>query len=369
MMKSKPGNPVFLSAFILVSSLMVWARPSVMAAPAKQFQRSFDEKAVADFYRGKTVSIVVGFAPGGGYDIVSRLIAKHLGKYIPGRPNVIVDNRPGGGSVVAANLVYNVLRKDGTFIANFHSQMLLQQAEGREGIEFDGRRFDWLGSVSSSVGACALHRDTGITHVKQMIGPSGRVVNMGAEAPGSGITDTTAIMRAALGIKFRIIYGYDGQRPIANGVLNRELNGFCTSWESFVSTLKSFFEPVQLLNMVAVLGSSVPDHPWLKNAVAAEAMAPNEDARSLLKIVNAPRRLSYPYVVAPGVPNDRVASLRDAFDKTLADPAFSVDLTKLGIPLQPRTGEEAAQIVNEILSLKPEAVAALKEALKRKEGP
>src|SRR3990172_12530347 len=167
MMKSKPGNPVFLRAFILVSLLMVWDRTRVMEAPAEQFQRSFDEKAVADFYRGKTVTIVVGFAPGGGYDIVSRLIAKHLGKYIPGRPNVIVDNRPGGGSVVAANLVYNVLRKDGTFIANFHSQMLLQQAEGREGIEFDGRRFDCLGSVFLSGGAFFLRRGTGMTHVKE----------------------------------------------------------------------------------------------------------------------------------------------------------------------------------------------------------
>jgi tripartite-type tricarboxylate transporter receptor subunit TctC len=355
--------------FVVACFIEAMAPWNLNAASAQQTSRPFDEKAVADFYRGRTASIVVGFAPGGGYDIVSRLIAKHLGKYVPGHPNIIVENRPGAGSLVAANLVYKTLPKDGTVIANFHSQMLLQQAQGQEGIEFDGRRYNWLGSVSRSYGACAVHKDTGVSHLRQIMGPSGRTVTVGGEAPGSGITDTAAVIRAALGAKLRIIYGYAGQRPIANAVLSRELEGFCTSWESFVSSLRSFFEPTKLLNMLVILGSTVPDHPWLENAVAAEAAAPNEKARMLLKIVDSPRRITYPYAVAPGVPTDRAAALRDAFDRTLADAEFISAFKKTGTPLEPANGEEVTRIVNELLSTDRDTVAAVKEALKRKEGP
>jgi tripartite-type tricarboxylate transporter receptor subunit TctC len=337
---------------------------SVQAAQS----RSFDEKALADFYRGKTVTIVVGFAPGGGYDITARMIAKHMGKHIPGNPNVIVENRPGAGSLVAANLVYKGLRKDGAYITTFNSQMILQQLLGREGIEFDGRAFNWLGSVSSSQFACGVHVATGITHVKQIMGPSGKVVNMGGESPGSAITDTAAVMRAALGVKFKIIYGYAGSRPVANAVLSRELDGMCISWESFTSDLKMFFEPKKIMNMVAIFGTQVPKHPWLENAEAVEAIAPNEEARTLLKLVNAPGKISFPYAVAPGVPADRLAALRTAFDKTLADPVFVSEYEKFR-ELASRNGEEVGEIVNDLLATKPNLVSDLKEALKQRVGP
>jgi tripartite-type tricarboxylate transporter receptor subunit TctC len=329
---------------------------------------AFDEKAAAEFYRGKTVTIVVGFAPGGGYDISARLVAKHMGKHIPGNPTVIVDNRPGAGSLVAANLVYKGLRADGTYIATFNSQMVLQQLLGQQGIEFDGRLFNWLGSVASSQSACGVHGETGVTHIKQLMGPGGRVVNMGGESPGSGITDTAAVIRAALGAKFKIIYGYAGSRPVANAVLNRELDGMCISWESFTSDLKMFFEPKKILNVLVIFGADVPKHPWLENAEAAEAIAPNNDARTLLKLVYAPGKISFPYAVAPGVPADRLAALRTAFVKTLADPAFVSEYEKYR-PLTPRNGEEVAEVVRDLLATKPGLVNELKEALKQRTGP
>jgi tripartite-type tricarboxylate transporter receptor subunit TctC len=330
--------------------------------------RTYDEKVMADFYRGKAVTIVVGFAPGGGYDISARLVAKHMGKHIPGNPNVIVENRPGAGSLVAANLVYKGLRPDGTNIVTFNSQMVLQQLLGQQGIEFDGRAFNWLGSVSSSQSACGVHTETGVTHIKQLMGPSGKVVNMGGESPGSGITDTAAVIRAALGAKFRIIYGYAGSRPVANAVLSREIDGMCISWESFTSDLKMFFEPKKILNVVVIFGAEKPKHSWLENAEAAEAIAPNDDARTLLKLVYAPGKISFPYAVAPGVPSERVAALRSAFEKTLADPAFVNEYEKYR-QLVPRNGEEVAEIVRDLLATKPNLVSDLKEALKQRPGP
>lgn len=348
--------------------ILILAAPHLFAASAGPASPSFDEKAVADFYRGKSVTIMVGFAPGGGYDITARIVAKHLGKHVPGNPNVIVENRPGAGSLVAANLIYKGLRKDGTYITTFNSQMILQQLLGREGVEFDGRAFNWLGSVSSSQFACGVHVATGVTRVKQLMGPSGKVVNMGGESPGSAITDTAAVMRAALGLKFKIIYGYAGSRPVANAVLSRELDGMCISWESFTSDLKMFFEPKKIMNMVAIFGTEVPKHPWLENAETAEAIAPNADARTLLKLVDAPGKISFPYAIAPGVPQDRVAALRMAFDKTLADPAFVSEYEKFR-ELVPRNGQGVGEIVSEILSTKPKLVSELEEALKQKVGP
>jgi tripartite-type tricarboxylate transporter receptor subunit TctC len=356
------GRPVIkaLAASLLFLSLGF----SVEAAQSAQF----DEKAVAEFYRGKTITIVVGFAPGGGYDISARLLAKHMGKHVPGSPNVIVENRPGAGSLVAANLVYKGLRPDGTYIATFNSQMVLQQLLGQPGIEFDGRAFNWLGSVSSSQSACGVHSETGLTHINQLMGPNGKVVNMGGESPGSGITDTAAVIRAALGAKFKIIYGYAGSRPVANAVLSREIDGMCISWESFTSDLKMFFEPKKIVNVLVIFGSEVPKHPWLENTQAAEAIAPNNDARTLLKLVYAPGKISFPYAAAPGVPADRLAALRTAFDKTFADPAFISEYEKYR-QLVPRNGEEVTQIVKDLLATKPNLVSELKEALKQRIGP
>jgi tripartite-type tricarboxylate transporter receptor subunit TctC len=352
------------SATLTVCLLVLGTGFSAQAAQS----RTFDEKAVADFYRGKTVTMVVGFAPGGGYDISARLVTKHIGKHIPGSPSVIVDNRPGAGSLVAANLVYKGLRADGTYIVTFNSQMVLQQLLGQQGIEFDGRTFNWLGSVSSSQSACGVHNETGVTHIKQLMGPSGKAVNMGGESPGSGITDTAAVIRAALGAKFKIIYGYAGSRPVANAVLSREIDGMCISWESFTSDLKMFFEPKKILNTLVIFGTEVPKHPWLENAQAAEAIAPNDNARTLLKLVYAPGKISFPYAVAPGVPADRLAALRTAFDKTFADPAFISDYEKYR-QLVPRNGEEVGEIVRDLLGTKVNLVNDLKEALKQRVGP
>ena len=356
------GRPMIIA--LAACLIFLSAAFSVEAAQS----RAFDEKALADFYRGNTVTIVVGFAPGGGYDISARLVARHMGKHIPGNPNVIVENRPGAGSLVAANLVYKGLRPDGTYIVTFNSQMVLQQLLGQQGIEFDSRAFNWLGSVSSSQSACGVHSETGVTHIKQLMGPSGKVVNMGGESPGSGITDTAAVIRAALGAKFKIIYGYAGSRPVANAVLNREIDGMCISWESFTADLKMFFEPKKILNVLVIFGTEVPKHPWLENAEAAEAIAPNNDARTLLKLVYAPGKISFPYAAAPGVPADRLAALRTAFDKTLTDPAFVSEYEKYR-QLVPRNGEGVAEIVRDLLATKPNVVNVLKEALKQRVGP
>jgi hypothetical protein len=242
------------------------------------------------------------------------LVAKHLGKHIPGSPNVVVENRPGGGSMVAANTVYKTEPKDGTVISHFHEQMVLQQALGQQGVEFDARRFNWVGSMHVTQNLC-------------------------------------------------IIYGYQGGVPIQNAIERREVDGMCFSWESIRATLPRWFEPEPMVTAPIIMGASVPDHPWLKGTVAAEAIAPNAEARQLLQAGQAPGEISKPHAMAPEVPADRVAAMRAAFDKTFADPAFRADVEQAKFELNPKSGEEVARVVNDVLSLPPDIVDKLKKAL------
>lgn len=357
-----------LSVTLLISIFVFGVSPVTVAGEASPAGK-YDTQAVTDFYRGKTITVVVGFAPGGGYDIAARIVAKHLGKYIPGNPTVIVSNRPGGGSVVAANLVYETSRRDGTTIVDFHPQMLLQQALGREGIKFDGLKYNWLGSLNSSSTACAVHKDTGVSDIKQIMGPEGKILTMGAEAPGSGITDGTAVIRAALALKFRMIYGYTGQRPIVNAVLSREVDGMCTSWDAFNTTLKNLFEPKPLVNMLVINAAQLPDDPRLKDVAAAQAVARSDSARKLLRIIDGPRAIAYPYAVAPGVPTERLSALRDAFAKMLKDQAFVADYKKSGSNYDPKSWMQVTEIVKELLTMEEDTRSAIREALKRREGP
>lgn len=367
-MRSRSTKKVDLGWFARsLGVLALLSVPYLFVAEANS--QAYDAKAVAEFYKGKTVTLTVGFAPGGGYDIASRLVAKHLGAHIPGNPNIIVSNRPGGGSLVAANLVYATLPQDGTHIVDFHPQMLIQQAQGREGIKFDGLKYNWLASLNAGSTSCAVHVETGVTHVDQIKGSSGKVVKMGVEAPGSGITDGTAVIRAALALNFRMIYGYTGQRPIVNAVLSREVDGICSSWDSFTSTLKNLFEPKPVVRMLVINDREVPSHPWLKNAVGAQAMAPDDTARRLLRVVDAPRAISYPFAIGPNVPKERVLAIREAFAKMLEDERFVSDYKKTGRTYEPKTWKEVTEVVEEVLTMDEKTKKALEEALKRREGP
>ncbi len=337
------------------------APASTPATPAGS--TAADAGPASDFYRGKTLRLIVGFAPGGGYDIWARLLAKHLGRHIPGNPAVIVENKPGAGSMLAANLVYNSEPKDGTAIVTFNSQMVLQQLLSQPGLEFDARRFQWLGSASSGQNACMVRRELGITDARQLIGPGGREVVMGGEAPGSGITDTPAVMNAALGTRFKIIYGYEGASKVQLAVESGEVDGFCLTWDSVLATLKPWFEPTPLVTVPLIMGDRVPAHPWLKDTAAAEALAPSDQARKLLRAVQGPRAFTFPYAVAPGVPAERVATLRQAVDRAFADPALLAEAERSGLVVEYKSADAVTQIVTELLSLDTDTIEAVKRAL------
>lgn len=340
-------------------------KPAPPAEPAKPVAKApekaaFDAKAVEEFYRGKTVRIIVGFAAGGGFDAYSRILARHLPKYLPGSPTVIVENREGAGSMLAANTVFRTAEKDGTAIGNFNEQLVMQQALGKEGIEYDARRFQWLGSLVNSPVACAVRADVGINSFEEVI--AGKQIILAADAPGSATYDVPRVIQGALGANIKLVPGYPGTAKSRLAVENKEVDGVCYSWDSMQSTGRAWFEASpQTVKVLVSMGSKTPDHPWLKGVPTAESFAKTPEAKQLLAAINAPSEMSKPYAVGPEVPRDRVEALRNAFNKVVADPDFSAEVEKAQFQAIPLTAQEVETRVKQLFDTPPEVLSKLKE--------
>jgi len=349
---------VFFTSFLITLLLAV----NAPAQPASTPRPAFDEKAVADFYRGKIIRIVIGSGPGGTYDIYSRLMAKHMPKYIPGNPTIIVQPRVGAGGLIAANAVYNAEPKDGTVIGSFGETFVLRQALGAPGILFDSAKYQWIGSAINSPLACMARTDSAIASFRDVM--DGKPFTVGTMAPGSAIYDTPAIINAAFGTQMKLVRGYEGVAAIVNATESKELDGYCASWLAILTTGRH----LQLVNggltrFILIMGDNTPDHPLLKGVPAAETLAKTDEAKQLLRAVNASSQITNPYVVHPDVPKDRVEALRKAFSATFADPEFLADAKKTRIEFIPSSGEQATQVVQAILSTPPALLAKMKKIL------
>ena len=321
------------------------------------------EPQVGNFYRGKTIRIVVGFAPGGGFDTYARLIAKYLPKYVPGRPTVIVENVAGAASIVAANQVYKTLPKDGTVIASFNENLVLLYALGKEGIEYDPRRFQWLGSMVNSPTTCATRADAGGNSFEEVM--AGKQWIVAAEGPGTTTYDTPVVLQAALGANIKLVPGYDGTSRMRLAIEGREAEGGCWTWDSMSVTARQWFESTPpFARVLVVMGNRTPDHPWLQGVPAAENLATTAESRQLLATVNGPSQMSKPYAVAPEVPRERVEALRQALAAVAADAEFLAEAEKAKLDVVPLTGAEVDEHVRAILDAPPAVVAKLKEVLK-----
>ena len=350
---------------LLVTACAPAAPAGPGGAPAKPAARpadqtASDERAVADFYRGKTVRVVVGFAPGGGYDAYSRLIARHVGKHIPGNPNVIVENMPGAGSMIAVNQAYNAAPKDGTVIVNFSVGMAARQLLRAPGVEFDAARFHYLGVPTRDTSVCIVTRASGLRSLAETIGPGGKQLVAGGDAPGSPLDDEPAILREALGANIRVISGYAGTSRVRLAMDQGEVEGMC-GW-SLESLRTSSMDRVESGDYVIISQNTEKAHKDLPNVPVAYEMARTEEGRQLFHygltlISNVQRQ----YAVPPGVPAARVQALRDAFAKALADPELLADAEKAQLNIEPVSGEEAQRLVVELLSAPPDVKAKLEK--------
>jgi tripartite-type tricarboxylate transporter receptor subunit TctC len=312
------------------------------------------------FYDGKTVRIIVGLAAGGGFDTYARLVARHLGRYIPGAPTVIVENMVGAGSLIAANHMYRVAKPDGLTIGNFDGALILSQILGQPGIEFDARKFEYLGATAKEEVVCALTKASGITSMDTWFAAK-TPVKLGGILPGATPDKAGRLLKVALGLPIQVVSGYKGTSEIRLAAANGELAGGCWSWESMRAAWRSALDAGEVVPVIQITSRPFPDLP---NVPLAMSFAKTDEARRLLKVgIQDAAAFARPFVLPPGTPKERVAVLRKAFQQTLADKPFQAEVEKAKLTLDPVTGEELEKLVAEAFALDPGLQAKLKAAL------
>ncbi len=300
----------------------------------------------ADFYRGKTVSVVVGFGAGGGYDLYARLLGRFMGEHIPGKPNVIVQNMDGAGSVRAANFVYAAAPKDGTVIAAVNQNMPMYQLLGGKAAQFVAARMVWLGSMGGSNGLLYTWHTSPVKTIDEA---KRTEVKLGGTGTNSDSHIFPTLINNLIGTKFKVINGYSGGSKEVHLALERgEVEGRGgNAWASLMSSNRDWIDQKKL-NFLVQIGfrpeAEIPDVPMLQDLVK------NERDRQIVDLVSLPTVLGYAHWVAPEVPADRVAALRSAYAATMRDPAFLAEAQKLGMMLRPATGAEVEEQVGKVAS-------------------
>jgi tripartite-type tricarboxylate transporter receptor subunit TctC len=286
-------------------------------------------QSVEEFYRGKTITVLVGFTAGGGYDLYARVLGRHIGRHIPGNPAIVVQNMPGAGSLKATQYVYGVAPKDGTVLATVSRGMatdpLLNDAK------FDATRLTWIGSITSETSICATWHTSKVKTWDDMFA---REFTLGGSAVGADPDTFALLLRNVFGAKVRLVTGYPGGNDINLAMERGEVDGRCGwSWSSLKS-LKQWLPQIHLLAYFAVdKNADLPQVPWSIDRAA------NEEQRQVLQLVTAGQFLGRPFFATPDVPADRKDALRAAFDATMKDPQFLAEAVKLDLEVTPASGK------------------------------
>lgn len=313
----------------------------------------------AEFYKGKTVSIFVGFGAGGGYDVINRILARHLGDHIPGKPTVLVYNMVGAGGVKAANHVYNVAAKDGLNIAAVNQGAAMFALLGGEGAQYDPTKFAWVGSVSSSNNVAFTWVAT--SGVKTIEEATRKEIAVGGSGVISDANIYPNVLNALVGTKFKIINGYSGTNETYLAIERGELHGRGGgSYASLVSQKPDWVKSGMVAILVQVGTEKEPDLP---NVPLLTELVETEEAKQIAALVTMPIAIGYNHWVAPGVPADRVGTLREAYAATAKDPLFIVDMTKGGFDVRLRSGEELDALVQQAARIPPSVLAKTKAIL------
>src|SRR5919112_3560695 len=277
--------------------------------------------AVEDFYRGKTITLLIGYTPGGTYDAYGRLVARFMGEHIPGKPAIVPRNMPGAASRVAAAHLYNVGPRDGTMLATADQSLALAQAMG-EKLQFDVTKFTWIGNPAAGNNTTVTWHTSGVKTIEDA---KAREITMGATG-GSTSSQYPRAMNSVLGTKFRIITGYPGGNDINLAMERGEVAGRGSdSWASWKGTRPEWLREGKINILVQIGLTKAPD---LQNVPLLMDLAGNPEDRAVLRLLSAPSAIGRPIFTTPGVPEDRIKALRAAFEATIKDPAFIEEAKK-----------------------------------------
>jgi tripartite-type tricarboxylate transporter receptor subunit TctC len=311
------------------------ALATVLAWPASA-------QKVEDFYKGKTINLIIGFEAGGGYDIYGRLLARHMGHHIPGRPNIVVQNLPGAGSLVAAQYIYATAPKDGTAIGTFGRQMPIAPLL-TSGAQFDGTKFTWLGSITNEVSTCiSWHTATVKTWDDLLVKP----IILGGDGPGADPDVFALLYKNVFDAKINLVSGYHGTTPIILAMERGEIDGLCGySW----SVIKSKNQPWLKEKKINILvQAALKKEPELPDVPLALDLAKTEEQRQILKLLLTTQETARPFAAPPGIPADRKAALIAAFEQTMKDPEFLAEAKKLNLDVNPLSASTFHQLMAEL---------------------
>ncbi len=307
-------------------------------------------KVLADeFYKGKMIRFVLGFSPGGGYDTYTRAIARHFSKHVPGNPTIIVENRTGAGSMIAANYVYKKAKPDGLTVGIWSSDLVLRQALGQKGIQFDPKKVNWIGTPTKDTPICGVMGFTGLKTFDDVLK---RKKPLRVGSTGSGTTDgLPRNLNKTLGKTFEIITGYRGTSTIRLALQRRELEGICFTWESMRVTARSMLDAEGDDKLIPFIIHRRWNDPEVRDLPIVTEVIKGKDNLDTYKAWVSVYEFFRPFSTSPGVPNDRLEILRKAFKATLEDPVFMAEMKKSRLPVAYVSPEEINNHVNRIFSM------------------
>ena len=318
----------------------------------------------AEFYKSKNVDLYIGYSVGGGYDIYARLLARHMGKHIPGNPTVIPKNMDGAGSLRLANWLYKVGPKDGSALGMIGRGTGFDPLLGHKGAQFDATKYTWIGSANNEVSICVAWHSSGITKFEDLMSKELTVGGTGASAD----TDQfPRIINGLLGTKMKVVTGYPGGNDVGLAMERGEVNGRCGwSWSSVKTTHPQWLRDKKI-NILLQL--ALAKHPDLPEVPLVVDLATTEEQRLIFKLIFARQVMGRPFLAPPDIPPERAAALRKAFMDTLNDKDFLADAEKTQLEINPVPGEQIQELVKTIYQTPPEVArkaATLLDATTRK---
>jgi tripartite-type tricarboxylate transporter receptor subunit TctC len=313
--------------------------------------------AVADFYKGRTIDLYVGYSVGGAYDLYARVIGRHLGAHIPGSPTLVPKNLEGAGSLRLANYLYRVAPHDGSTIGTIGRGIAFDPLLIGQGDAFDAQKFNWIGSANNEVSVCVAMRQSGIAKFEDLFTKD---LTVGGTGTSADTDQFPRVLNGVLGTHFKIVEGYPGGNDVVLAMERGEVQGRCGwSWSSVKSTHKTWIDDKR---MIVLIQLSLAKHPELPNVPLVMDFAKTDEQRQILKMIFARNVMGRPYLAPPNVPADRVAALREAFSATMTDKDFRTEADKTDLEINPVSGAEVEQLVKEVYATPPDVIAKAKAA-------
>jgi tripartite-type tricarboxylate transporter receptor subunit TctC len=310
-----------------------------------------------DFYKGKTINILAGFSPGGGYDANARVLARHMGRHIPGNPAIIVQNMPGAGSLNAVHYLNNTAAKDGTVLNTFNFGAIGEARLSPDKIKIDFRKFNWIGSISQDLTVCYVWHALGVKTLAELVKKP--KVHYGSTGAGSSSDLNQKIMKNIFGVKLQQVAGYPGSAEQRMAIQRGELDGDCGAWSSIPA---DWIRDKKINPVIKSSPATAADMP--PGVPFSIDIAPDERSRQIMRLLLASNQLGRPFIASAAVPAERVKILRDAFAATVKDPKFIAEATKLRLPVSPTVGEAALKVVEGIYRIPDDIVVAARKVIK-----